>query len=82
MNDQEVRDKFEWGWTSYRWLKWARAKDGRKLYGANFRTITRVATLGWSTLYIQFWAKHPIAALRTIANSGQDPIRFSGQVVN
>jgi hypothetical protein len=81
MNASELRKTLDWGWTSYKRCAWAGTKDGRRLYGAHFRADSS-APLGWRTLYIQFWAQHPIRALREIADSGRDPNEFNGQVMN
>ena len=69
----------DWGWDRYERTNWAR-KDGRKRYIGHFRADNDPNH--WTTQRIEFWAKHPVVALRTICQSGQDPRDFHCQVVN
>lgn len=79
MNASEVRASCEWGWTSYRATGW-RHESGRRIYKANFRAPE--GPMGFRLCGILFAAARPILALREIANSGRDPMDYSGQVVN
>ena len=67
-----------WGWTSYKYMRWARA-EGRRLYRAIFETL---ATEEYRREVVYFWAKHPILALMHIVESGEEPATFEGQEIN
>jgi len=79
MNASEIRANSEWGWTSYKRLGWA-DKQGRRLYEAHLRSFD--GPMGFSTCTIRFWARRPIIALRTIVNSGKDPVTFHEKEIN
>ena len=68
-----------WGWTSYELTPW-RDDDGRKLYVAHFRREHDYHS--WSTQTIRFWARRPLIALRTIANSGNEPCEYNNATIN
>lgn len=79
MNAQKIRASSDWGWTSYRRTGW-KHESGRHIYHALFRAPHGVR--GFQLVGVNFAAERPILALRHIANSGQDPLDFHGQVVN
>ena len=81
MTGSDIRSTLDWGWTSYHRCGFASPLNGRRLYGAHFRADNS-APLGWQTLYIQFWARRPIVALREIVTSKRDPNEYSGAIVN
>ena len=63
MNAQKVRKTFNWGRISCKRLKGA-CKNGARPYGAHFR-VDYSEPLGWTTVYIHFWARRPILAKLT-----------------
>jgi len=72
----------KWGWTSCRKTGWV-TPDGSKWYLANFRTTQNAATNGHTIVKEVCFAAHkPTAALRTICNSGKDPMTFDGTIIN
>jgi hypothetical protein len=65
--------KEEWGWTSYHKTHLSN-KNGVPLYEGHFRQDHDL--MGWTTIRLRFCTRHPVKALRLIANSGQNPIDF------
>lgn len=79
--------QLDWGWTSYRREPWLiQGDDGieRRCYRARFRSQPTRTSAGrsWEERTIVFCAQRPILALRTIANSGKDPLEFDGRQIN
>jgi hypothetical protein len=64
------------------WYKRASRKrqDGRRLYVGHFRATER--PLSFSIVRVPFWTRRPGLALRTICDSGCDPMEFKGQNVD
>ena len=74
-----TRTRADWRWVRYRRASRKR-EDGRKLYVCHFRVKRR--PMHASTVRISLWAHRPAKALRSVCNSGCDPVEFDGEAVN
>ena len=70
-----------WSWTSYKYEYTGHVDDPtQRCYLGRFRQ--QISLHCWETQRVRFWAHHPIAALRAICNSGEQPISFRWQIMN
>ena len=69
-----------WGWTSYRRTGWVSKDDPkRRQYIARF---VRHYTGSSEVVWVAFWARRPVLALRAICEGGKDPAEFRNEEVN
>lgn len=71
--------EYHWAWERYERTYWVNEKTGAKLYIGHFVQMRGLYT--WDEAEVQFWAHHPVKAMRLMAASG-DPTIFADQIVN
>lgn len=72
-------DESPWGWVRYERTPFTRDGGGR-MYVGHFRMAHDPNH--WTVCQVRFWARHPILALREIADSRRHPQEFADHVIN